>query len=89
MLIDECQDADERVVNKSIGPMGASTNATMVFIGTPSYHKGVFYKTIQMNKRQATKRGARTEPLRGRLARGRQVEQELREVRQEGDAPAR
>lgn len=59
MLIDECQDADERVVNKSIGPMGASTNASMVFIGTPSYHKGVFYKTIQMNKRQATKRGAR------------------------------
>jgi hypothetical protein len=60
MVIDECQDADERVVNKSIGPMGASTNATMVFIGTPSYHKGVFYKTIQMNKRQATKRGGRT-----------------------------
>lgn len=59
MLIDECQDADERVVNKSIGPMGASTNATMVFIGTPSYTKGVFYKTIQMNKRQATKRGVR------------------------------
>jgi hypothetical protein len=60
MVIDECQDADERVVNKSIGPMGASTNATMVFIGTPSYHKGVFYKTIAMNKRQATKRGGRT-----------------------------
>jgi hypothetical protein len=60
MVIDECQDADERVVNKSIGPMGASTNATMVFIGTPSYHKGVFYKTISMNKRQATKRGGRT-----------------------------
>lgn len=59
MLIDECQDADDRVVNKSIGPMGASTNATMVFIGTPSYTKNVFYKTIQMNKRQATKRGAR------------------------------
>lgn len=60
MLIDECQDADERVVNKSIGPMGASTNATMVFIGTPSYTKGVFYKTIQMNKRQATRRAGRT-----------------------------
>lgn len=43
----------------SIGPMGASTNATMVFIGTPSYHKGAFYSTIQSNKRQATKRGAR------------------------------
>lgn len=59
MLVDECQDADARVINKSIGPMGASTNATMVFIGTPSYHKGAFYSTIQSNKRQATKRGAR------------------------------
>ena len=59
ILIDECQGADERVVNKSIGPMGASTNATMVFTGTPSYEKGVFYKQIQQNKRQATRRGAR------------------------------
>jgi len=59
MLIDECQDADETVVNKSIGPMGASTNATMVFIGTPGYTKGVFHKTIKFNKRQATKRGHR------------------------------
>lgn len=59
MLVDECQDADARVINKSIGPMGASTNATMVFIGTPSYQKGAFYTTIQVNKRQATKRGGR------------------------------
>lgn len=60
MIIDECQDADERVVNKSIAPMGASTNATMVMIGTPSFHKGVFYKTIKINQRTATKRGHRT-----------------------------
>lgn len=60
MLVDECQDADARVINKSIGPMGASTNATMVFIGTPSYTKGAFYNTIAVNKRQATRRGART-----------------------------
>lgn len=59
MLIDECQGAEEKVVNKSIGPMGASTNATMVFTGTPDYVKGVFYKQIQLNKRAATKRGAR------------------------------
>jgi len=59
MLIDECQGADEKMVNKSIGPMGASTNATMVFTGTPSYEKGVFYKTIQINKRMQTRRGAR------------------------------
>lgn len=59
MLVDECQDADSRVINKSIAPMGASTNATMVFIGTPSYTKGEFYDQIQKNKRAATARGGR------------------------------
>jgi hypothetical protein len=59
ILIDECQGADSTVVNKSIGPMGASTNATMIFTGTPSYEKGVFYKQIQLNKREGLKRGAR------------------------------
>lgn len=59
ILVDECQGADEKVINKSVGPMGASTNATMVFTGTPTYTKGVFYKQIQLNKRAATRRGAR------------------------------
>ena len=59
ILIDECQGADEKMVNKSIIPMGAATNATKVFTGTPSYEKGVFYKTIQINKRVATRRGER------------------------------
>jgi hypothetical protein len=57
ILIDECQGADDRVVNKSIGPMGASTNATMVFTGTPTYTKNVFWTTIQSNKRAMTRRG--------------------------------
>jgi phage terminase large subunit-like protein len=57
ILIDECQGADDRVVNKSIGPMGAAYNATMVFTGTPTYTKNVFYNTIQGNKRALTKRG--------------------------------
>lgn len=60
ILIDESQDAEEKVVNKSISPMGAATNATMVMTGTPTYTKGVFFKTIQLNKRMATRRGART-----------------------------
>lgn len=60
ILIDECQDADEHVVNKSISPMGASTNATSVYIGTPTYTKGVFYRQIQQNKRESTKRGTKT-----------------------------
>lgn len=59
IIVDECQDADEVVVNKSIAPMGASTNATKVYIGTPTYTKGVFYKQIQTNKREATKRGTK------------------------------
>jgi hypothetical protein len=57
ILIDECQGADDRVVNKSVGPMGASTNATMVFTGTPTYTKNVFYTQIQQNKREMNKRG--------------------------------
>jgi hypothetical protein len=60
ILIDECQEADEQVVNKSIAPMGASTNATTVYIGTPTYTKGVFYRQIQINKREGTRRGIKT-----------------------------
>jgi hypothetical protein len=48
------------VVNKSVTPMGAAYNATMVMTGTPTYQTGVFYKTIQKNKREfANRRGAR------------------------------
>lgn len=60
ILIDECQEADDKVVNKSISPMGASTNATSIYIGTPTYWKGIFYKQIQQNKREGTKRGTKT-----------------------------
>lgn len=59
ILVDECQGADEKVINKSVGPMGAANNATTVYTGTPTYTKGVFYNTIQLNKRTATKRGRR------------------------------
>ncbi|MFK0015726.1 hypothetical protein [Streptomyces sp. NPDC091027] len=59
VLIDEAQVADEKVVNKSISPMLASTRGTMILTGTPTYTKGVFYKIIQQNKRRATDRAAR------------------------------
>jgi phage terminase large subunit-like protein len=36
IVIDEAQRADERVVRKSIHPMGASTNATIIKTGTPT-----------------------------------------------------
>ena len=60
ILIDEAQGADQGVVNKSVTPMGAAKNATMVMTGTPTYETGVFYKMIQQNKREfVNKRGAR------------------------------
>jgi hypothetical protein len=55
ILLDEAQGADERVVSKSITPMGASTFATTVMTGTPTYTKGIFYRLIQQNKRDATR----------------------------------
>lgn len=60
VLLDESQVADQKVVDKSIRPMLASTNGTFCMTGTPTYEKGVFYREIQHNKRNATKRGART-----------------------------
>lgn len=59
-LLDESQVADQKVVDKSIRPMLASTNGTFCMTGTPTYEKGVFYREIGHNKRNATKRGART-----------------------------
>jgi len=52
ILIDECQDADEGVIRKSIHPMLAFYAGTIVKIGTPGYHKGDFWKAINLNKRR-------------------------------------
>ena len=57
ILIDECQGADDKVVNKSVRPMGAAYNATKVYTGTCTYTKNVFYTQIQINKRDSVKRG--------------------------------
>ena len=54
MVIDECQEADDFMVAKSISPMGAYYNATMVKTGTPTTSKNNFYRAIQMNKRRQT-----------------------------------
>lgn len=59
ILMDESQGLDERVWAKSISPMGASTNATKVMLGTPDITRGVFYKTIQRNRRKETERGGK------------------------------
>lgn len=58
-VIDEAQDTDDMIVSKSISPMLASTAGPTVKIGTPSFHKGNFYRDIQFNKRRQTSRRIR------------------------------
>lgn len=59
VVIDEAQRADERVVRKSVHPMLAYYNGTIVKTGTPDIHKGDFYKAIRHNIRRQTKRGVK------------------------------
>ena len=59
IVIDECQEADDFVVSKSISPMLAYYSGTMVKTGTPTTHKNNFYRSIQLNKRRQTGRGSR------------------------------
>ena len=56
IIIDECQEADDFVVSKSISPMLAAYNGTMIKTGTPTIHKNNFYRAIQLNKRLQTGR---------------------------------
>jgi hypothetical protein len=59
IVIDECQEADDFTVAKSISPMLAYYAGTMIKTGTPTTSKNNFYRSIQLNKRRATGRGAR------------------------------
>lgn len=58
IVIDECQEADDHMVDKSITPMMAYYAGTMVKTGTPTTQKNNFYKSIQLNRRRQT--GKRT-----------------------------
>lgn len=58
VVIDEAQEVDDFTVNKSIRPMLAFYNGTIIMTGTPARTKGVFYRAIQHNKRRMTNRGA-------------------------------
>ena len=51
IICEECQDISTFKIRKSISPMGASYNATMVKIGTPTTFKGDFYEAIERNKK--------------------------------------
>jgi len=59
IVIDECQGADDHMVDKSISPMLAYYAGTMVKTGTPSNVKNNFYKSIQLNKRVQSNSGKR------------------------------
>lgn len=60
IVIDECQEADDFVVSKSIAPMLAYHAGTMIKTGTPTTKKNNFYRSVQLNKRrQTSKKGAR------------------------------
>jgi hypothetical protein len=50
IILDECQDMEAFKVKKSILPMGAAVNATVVATGTPDIFIGFFYDTIEQNK---------------------------------------
>jgi hypothetical protein len=57
VVIDEAQNCDYTVVRKSIIPMLASTNGTIIRTGTPTTEKGEFYEAIKTNQRQDAKAG--------------------------------
>lgn len=59
VIVDECQEADDFVVTKSIAPMLAYYAGTMVKTGTPTTSKNNFYRSIQLNKRRSTGRNSR------------------------------
>lgn len=54
LICEECQDISSFKIRKSISPMGASYNATMIKIGTATTFKGDFYETIERNKKAYT-----------------------------------
>lgn len=56
IILEEAQDIDDSKSKKSIRPMGASTNATILQVGTPNNKKCDFLVAIQSNKRRDAKR---------------------------------
>lgn len=50
IICEEAQDISEYKIVKSIQPMGAAYNATLVDIGTATSYKGYFFNAIQLNK---------------------------------------
>lgn len=59
VLIDEAQDCDNTKVKKSIHPMLAAYNGTIIKIGTSNTKRSDFYDAIRRNIRNQQKHGAR------------------------------
>jgi hypothetical protein len=50
IIIEEAQEADSLIIEKSIYPMGTATGATKVLVGTTGRERNVYYETIKHNK---------------------------------------
>lgn len=55
VLVDEAQECDDFIVQKSISPTLAFYNGTKVFTGTPNRTKNFFYNSIRYNRTRQTK----------------------------------
>lgn len=49
LILEECQDISDHKIRKSIHPMGAAYNASIIKIGTCTTYRGDFYEAIQRN----------------------------------------
>lgn len=52
MILEEAQDMDTQVIRKSIRPMGAATNATIIMVGTANSRRSEFLEGIKRNRRR-------------------------------------
>lgn len=59
VVLDEAQESDDFITQKSIAPMLAYYAGTFVKTGTPTTSKNHFYRAIQLNKRRQTGRNSR------------------------------
>lgn len=58
IICEECQDISNFKIRKSIHPMGAAYNASIIKIGTATTFKGDFYEAIQRNKKEQESRAS-------------------------------
>ena len=61
ILCEEAQDISDYKLTKSIHPMGAAYNATIVDVGTATTFTAYFYRKINQNKEEAKLRGLKSQ----------------------------